>query len=516
VFGFLKRHWVGASMTAVAVAVVAAILAWLIWPDADNMPETNRSDIGAGVTVVDGTPPDGLKAEMLDDQPLPFWQDYVTILSPMVDVSPSGSLDEPLTLRFELDEVVAQEQRENVHVLTWDEQGDSNDPNNWEYLDTEISADGRYATVTIEHLSWFTTIFLNVGKLLDDVGEELFGALTGDLLTEAEEPECENEDAAREDGYVIDSSAKDTLYWCFGIENDQRILRVVNRQNYPLSVEYTGLTLEERDAEFSFQQIAKYTPDGSSVLLPYETATYSLDLEVGEGAGLSTEFSGYAQSLYRLDVAVQVLVAMMTKLGSDAISDTAYYSWELIDTLLSNGECGVATFQDDFAKAVTTCIPWDMMLELVGPKAVLLWPLVAASTLANYLLSEVESVYDMLNGYDEYQVWIEREELTPCLTAEEFMEAFRQVHIDGFYQLKEPIICEDGWAYAGVSSFLGHPDDWYEGTTEYSDPAHTVFHLEDGVWVLKRYGGTGTEWVEYYPECLEYPASLFEQMCHDE
>lgn len=504
-FGFLKRHWLGTSMAAVAIVVAAAILVWFVWSDTNDTSETNRSDIGAGVTVVDGTPPDGLTAVEANDQSVPLENDHVTSLMPMIDISPGGALNSPITLQFELDQSPAD--TESVFVAMLPE-----DTTEWTYLPAEVSADSRYVTVETDHLSNWWSFSIDWDGLLDNAGQEVLDSLTGGLTEHAEHPECENEDAAREDGYTIDSSAKDTLYWCFGIEDDQRVLKVTNRMSYPLMVDHPGLTVKEQSPmQLELQQLARIGSDEQSLLLPYETIVYSTDLQAGASAEISTEFSPAAQWLHEAEAVVRMVVSMGGMLGGKAVAP-----WTGLSFVLEQTDCYNAYETGDMGDFIFGCLHLETILSLVGPAGMILSAFVLSGTFIDWAIDKVRSRGAANGDQDSYQVWIEREELAPCLTAEEFMEAFRQVHIDGFYQLEEPIICEDGWAYAGVRSFLGHPDDWYEGTTEYSDPAHTVFHLEDGVWVLKRYGGTGTEWVEYYPECLEYPASLFEQMCHDE
>ncbi len=46
-------------------------------------------------------------------------------------------------------------------------------------------------------------------------------------------PVCAGEDAARKGGYTVAASKTKTLFWCFGLENDKRVVKVTNRRLTP-------------------------------------------------------------------------------------------------------------------------------------------------------------------------------------------------------------------------------------------------------------------------------------------
>ena len=182
-----------------------------------------------------------------------------------------------------------------------------------------------------------------------------------------------------------------------------------------------------------------------------------------------------------------MLVTMVAKVGGKTVSDSAFYTWELIDTMFSKGECGVATFRDDFAKVITTCIDWDPLWELAGPKAVLLWPAVAVGLLANWLASEFESLYDSFKGYDDYEVWVMREEQSACISEDEFAQLFIEqyslydavnspdVVIDG------EVVCDSEWTAARV--WTTYPDAFDMG-----ESTPTLMHWEGDHWELTHNG----------------------------
>lgn len=479
-----RRKWLRRLIVAIAALVACALAvagAMRFWPDAEPI-----RDIGAGVAVI-GDMPKGLEAAELEGESLPFWGEYTTSLSPMVDVSPDGPLEQPVMLRFELDPPVEADQRDRVFVATWDKQADSSDPANWEFLAPEISGDGRYATVTVDHLSWFTDIFLDIGKILGEVGKDVFDSLTGGVFTEVEQPRCENEDEARQDGYAIESDSKDTLYWCFGIEDDQRIVKITNRTGYPLNVEHPGFeTISAGTIKAQFEQLARIGSGERTILFSGETAVYVVNIEPGEVAKISTEYSGWAQNLHRLDVAARVLIAMAAKLGVD-LPDTEQSLWQWLDTILQVSDCVDVITEADWTKLISTCIPWDMLWELAGVKTVLLWPVVAAGTLTNWLVGEIESTYDFITGNDVYQVAVAREEHSTCISEDEFAQLFieqyalydalnsPEVVIDG------EVVCDSEWTAARV--WTTYPDAFDMG-----ESTPTLMHWEGDHWELTHNG----------------------------
>src|SRR5207237_4729555 len=108
------------------------------------------------------------------------------------------------------------------------------------------------------------------------------------------------------DDYTIQSDAKDTLYWCFGVEDGKRVLKLVNRKPYPLEVWHPGLTTLHQEYNLDIDKLARFGSGHESFLFPYEEVDYALSkpLKPGEKAGITNTFSGYAQALYRLETGV--------------------------------------------------------------------------------------------------------------------------------------------------------------------------------------------------------------------
>lgn len=111
----------------------------------------------------------------------------------------------------------------------------------WVPVAAKLSADRQSASIVVDHLSWFQALEDLVGNTADTFMSEIrqsFDDLVDGSTAEADKPKCENEKQARGDGYTIDSSSKVTLYWCFGMQDGKRILKVVNRMRYPLDVRH--------------------------------------------------------------------------------------------------------------------------------------------------------------------------------------------------------------------------------------------------------------------------------------
>ena len=100
----------------------------------------------------------------------------------------------------------------------------------WSLLAAKMTPDLEHATFTVDHLSWFRALWLNAKDAVTELKTQSFDGMTSGAFSQAGKPQCANENQARADGYSISSSAKETVYWRFGIEGGARTLKIVNRR----------------------------------------------------------------------------------------------------------------------------------------------------------------------------------------------------------------------------------------------------------------------------------------------
>jgi hypothetical protein len=361
--------------------------------------------IGANVSVMGNNAPANIKAVATPTRS-PFAMEP---LGSTVDITPAGQIHgSPVTLRFKLNRRVTNQE---VLLAVRETANDS-----WTLMKPVVSADGWYASVTTDHLSTWQPLLYDLNQAVQDFRKFFLDGLSGDLLTVAEKPVCANESQARQDGYTIASSAKVTLYWCFGVEGGNRVLKIANRMRYPLEVKHPGLTVQH-EAGFSldFDQLARLGSGQTTILYPFEEVDYTLNLSPGSQAGLFTSYSGYAQSLYQLEMGVSTLRDILTFFGTESggledlfTSEGLKATMKILDSLLDVKDCLNAMFPPDPGKVISGCFSPAEVMDAFGWKGLLLAPIMALGSIIEFFISEASSIIDILKDTPSYAVVVSR------------------------------------------------------------------------------------------------------------
>jgi hypothetical protein len=131
----------------------------------------------------------------------------------------------------------------------------------------------------------------DINGLIDDIKDTFNEGVAGDSLTSAAASKCANETKARADGYATGFTGQQTLYWCFGLENGQRVLKVVNRRRYPLSLSHTGLKfIGYEGLNLAGPALARSVSGPNTLLLPFQEAMFSVNLQPGQTVSIHTQF----------------------------------------------------------------------------------------------------------------------------------------------------------------------------------------------------------------------------------
>lgn len=397
------------------IALVAALVAGELIAHltaATSYSAAQNRDIGSNVSVSGSQVPSAIKAVGANASQTPFAETQP--LGPIDEITPTGKLPAPMTLRFKLSKQLKAD--DVAFLATSEEPGGP-----WTLLQPTISSDGWYASVQTDHLSWWQPLWYDLKAAASDFKKEIVDAVSGDMTTEAEKPHCDNEPQARQDNYAIASSAKETLYWCFGIEGGARVLKVVNRMRYPLEVSHLGFTVNQQAGwTLDLDQVARLTSGQTTILYPFEEVDYTVSLPLSSRALIATQFSGYAQSLYRLEVGVTTLVNILDLFGAGTLHAAAKYSkdWfvksaDVVNSFLGIKNCAnvlVHVFHGD-ARAgdvISGCFTPANIMKALGWKGLLLAPLMAVGSLVEYFHSELNSAVDQITGRDKYQILVSR------------------------------------------------------------------------------------------------------------
>lgn len=370
---------------------------------------TNKA-IGAGVTVTGDKVPTDLEATVVDEVP-PIAE--ARPLGDVVRIEPGGALPALVTIRFALAHTVAADAP--VVVASRDEPGDE-----WQYQIATVSADGRYASIERDHLTDFWPFDWNVGDLFGKAKEEILKAVLSEVPKPAK-PTCGRSGDFGKDNHVVKTSGKDAMLYCTGVEKidgrDQRIVRITNNRNYPLSIRYPGLerprtpTRDEIKVELKRigTLLSKLTAENTTAVFPGETLTFTLDLPgKGDSARISSDYSGLAQSFHRMDIALGALLFIFKKIGGKGVGNQAESRWATMDKLLDSTECVNAVYDLSILGMIVKCFTLVRLKDMFDWRGLLLSPLIAGGAIGNWLQSEITSIFDLFNGRAKQTILIGR------------------------------------------------------------------------------------------------------------
>jgi hypothetical protein len=317
-------------------------------------------------------------------------------LSKVYQVTPRGRLETSTTLRLPLNRRIPR-----GYVVVAATAKSKGAP--WLPLIAKPSGDGKYVTVSVTHLSIFSVFGISVKRALAWLKKNVLDGIDGGFTAEAQPPHCQNEAQARTNGYSIASNSKDTVFWCFGVENGQRVLRVVNNRRYPLAVTHPGLTvIKAGSLDLELAQLSRAVSGNETIISPRDEVVFGADLTSGGTGAIHTEFDGVGQSLYQLEVGVSVAVDMLTHFGA-----SGHATLTALKTLLKSKDCASA-IGGSSGEVIEKCFTPGQIKEAFGYAGLLVAPIMAAGPILNFFRSEFNSVFDQVNHRDEYRVVIRR------------------------------------------------------------------------------------------------------------
>jgi hypothetical protein len=270
----------------------------------------------------------------------------------------------------------------------------------WIALPAKASADGRYATVRVRRLSDFAFFGINVSAALRWVKQNLLDGILGGATENASPPSCDAEAAARS-GYTIRSDTTDTVYWCFGIEQGRRVLKVVNNRRYTLDLSHPGLSvISSGSFHLDAAALARLGSGNKTLLAPGDQAIFGVDLNPGQVAGFRSDYDGLAQSLYQLQFGVEAAISLMTYLGNSGTSTV-----DTMGTLLNASGCA-STIRASAGDIISNCLSPSNLIQAFGFKGLLIAPVLVAGPFVNFFRAELNSIGDQLNGRSQYRLVI--------------------------------------------------------------------------------------------------------------
>jgi hypothetical protein len=403
----MRRKWPWIISGGVIIVVIASLVLWPATSTTGGRPPGEEAQpVGHGVVVTGDQVPINVQVTEVSSVSQSFRM--AVAMGPMLQISPPGPLAKPVELAFKLERPPSDD--EAILVAT------SESPiGPWTLLKPVVSKDKTAATVRTDHFSLWQVITTSISGLVKAFKKEMLDGLSGDLTTEAEKPQCAKEDQARQSGYQITSSAKDTVYWCFGIEDGKRVLKVVNRRRYPLTMSHPGLTVLSSGKIWpDISQLARLGSGDRTVLFPFDEVVMQADLPDGSSGGISTDFDRLAQTLYTLQVGVDTAAGILTRFGAGegVISNGAIIKskFDLLvkgmgDVLKADG-CSKAVRDLNAGAIFKACFDPDQIMAAFSWKGLPFALISALGEVVEFFKSSFDAIGDQLNGRSEYQVKI--------------------------------------------------------------------------------------------------------------
>lgn len=345
----------------------------------------------------------------------------------------------------------------------------------WQPLPTHSVNRGRQAVADTPHFSLFTTLKVDIAKLLS-AAKDLLDETTAGVLANAKPPTCQREADARTNGWGVGWNGPDTLKWCFGLDSAGRhLLTVVNNRRYPLDVSYPGATLLTGGGldPLELSTFARYaTAPNTVLLLPASSATFQMT----RSTSVRTAFDGLAESVYALQTGVELAISFLTKFGlGKGITVNKVY-----DALHSSTACTAALAQlDEGGTVIRQCFSDPKLLyDAFGPVGAAIGLIIAGAGVVEFFHSEFNGLGDQFNSRDRYVVYVQYKPPPapagpPCIAA-----ALTPPPTGGSTVTVQQFACDGQYAIsAGSISLEGDQSEWGVG----------VWHVQGQQWV--QYGG---------------------------
>lgn len=335
---------------------------------------------------------------------------YLEELSPILEIGPSGKLPAPVTVTIKLDRPVdikpakKDEPQDRVYIAT----NASHKADGWVPVEAQVSKDGRYASITVDHLSWFQALWSNVTGMWNELKTQFLDGMTSGVFASAKRPTCRNEEQAKTDDYRINSDSKDTIFWCFGVEKGERIVRIVNNRKYPLEVKTTNLTKIDTDTvRLEFVDLLRAM--GQQFLMPGDSTTYRVSLKHDARATVDTNISKSALGVHSVETIVKSLITLIAKVDTSKPGNAV----EMIKAIAKKGDCVGVLGTMNIGDLIAKCFDKNFLFENFGPSAVFLAPVMAVFAIASVGQSLWDAYNDGRNGKATYNVTITRPKPNP-------------------------------------------------------------------------------------------------------
>lgn len=170
-----------------------------------------------------------------------------------------------------------------------------------------------------------------------------------------------------------------------------------------LSVSHAGLTVITPGHWNGIATLSRIASGKRAVIAPREAITFRVDAANGTRAIWRTEFDGFGQALYQLQIGAQTALDLMTGFGFKKATTAIEVSAKL--ARIANCASALENPTDGGA-LIKKCFNVKNTVEVFGTHALLIAPIMVASTFNEFSRSEFNALGDQLNQRDTYTIQI--------------------------------------------------------------------------------------------------------------
>jgi hypothetical protein len=337
---------------------------------------------------------------------------YASPDSETVSITPSGPLTKEAVVKLALNKPPRPGQA--VAVLT------SESPTGpWEYLPGTVINGGRYVQTTVHHLSFFSTMLIDVQAVINDL-KGAFNEFTDNAFSNASQPSCDNNSAATQDGYSVSVSNKgNTVLGCFGIENGQRVLKVVNNRRYPLLVAHSLPVVGGSSSGDVFQESSSLLNLGDALIYPQDEVDFGATFQPGQSGMVAGDYAPVANYMYALSAGIDAWETIVTRGGT---TENPSRVMDAVDEDLTIDSCRAAAMSGDIQSVQGACMSSDVIGQLFGT----FWGIVAGlvqnvSTFYGWVHSVLNAFVDSIDGRATFEVKVVRAASSPTDTLSSYL-----------------------------------------------------------------------------------------------
>jgi hypothetical protein len=327
-----------------------------------------EEDPGVEVTGL----PEGVEFEITDTTVGAENGENLNFVSPVYSLALTGVIRTPVTVRVQLDNAVPVTTSLLVATRVSDLQP-------WSYTPGKLTSDQLHVEYTATALNQVGVLAVNPAATFASFRQDFVAGLSSGVNAAVKKPGCDDPALARskDDGYSIAVSQSPTLYVCFGMQDEKRVVKVTNRRVVPVQVAHPKVAeLKAPPVAGLYTLWQPFLPQANTFLTPGRTVVYDADLEPETGLELTAASGAEEQSLRLLQAGVRALVIRLAR--ADAGSLTVN---KAMKSLLARPACARAIGRSADA-LVAGCFSAQRVVQTFGQRASVLRPMLTLPSVA--------------------------------------------------------------------------------------------------------------------------------------